>query len=1233
MKFLKWNFLKVLAACAAALLLIGPAAALAEGDKTAVTITGVSVESKTYDGAPVSPSGEPVIKDASENTVTIASDGLVYAYASTDGGTYLDTTPPTNAGAYTLTISVSGGNATYEGSSEPIPFTISRAALSVNPDGGKTRYAGLSDPAFTFSSAGQIAEETPAFSGSLSGEATASSAEGVYDITIGTLALSDSGAFLADNYTLSLAPDAAYRVVNYPSDAAATLASTNRATNGTYTGDVTLNAPDGYEISFSSAGEWAASATKTDCVTGDNAIYYYLRVSGGSYVGAITERKMLSARYDASGPVVSLYSPTTDAAVSGNQKIILSLDEYAAAGSGASINVSAGGTTYTAEVTNASALGGASGGPWYFVFDLSDFSPALSLTAGTVYTVTVPAGTFTDATGNGNAELSAAFTTSASGGHAVVFTQANGLLSVRTGTDDAVVSGQAVADGTQLIFDAPAEGGYSLNRTILEDGTENGSAELSAYTLSGDLEVYYTRVLSDFSGTATISGTVKAGETLTGGVDGANQSDSSGWTFTWVRRDGGVDTPLASGGSGTSYTLTAADVGKTIRLAVTDSVCVNGVLYKETVTVAKADYQGSVVAAPAIVSLGETDVTLASTDGYEYSLGGTAWQDSPSFSGLVSGQRYDFYQRVKATDTVNASPASEKTSIGTVSALSGTVSISGTAQSGSLLTGAIADSNNTGTLTYTWKRGTATVGTGATYTPAAADIGQTLTLEVTSSVQTGTRSATSAAVLKAVCSQPAPAAPALASATATSITLTATPGYQYSLGGTAWQDTTTFHNLSIGTSYTFYQRVKETDTELSSASSPGATFSTLPALSGVIMISGEARYGMTIVASLTDTNNTGTLSYTWKRGTLTVGTGAAYAVGAVDIGNQLSLEVTSSEQGGSITRSFGTVQKAYYFGNTPGAPTRASRTTSKIVLKSVDDCEYSRNGTTWQDSTTFSGLRSGTTYTFYQRYKATTTMEASPASDSLRTATLSSSSSDDDSSTSATPTPASDSSGSDTALYSYTLTSDNTRILYSVMKNLAAGNKTKDVTIKQSNVEITFLKGTMTDSYTKLWYDFGTTINNSIAEQTAKSIAGDAYVATIHFNYEGALPGTASIRFWLGAANAGKTLYYYKLEDDETLTFMQTAVADSTGWVTVKQTSCSDYVFLDRDIAAASATPAPSSTASAGVSPTPTSLIAADDTPFSGLTAEGWFIAVLVLLAIALIVGGIWLYTKNRDEY
>ena len=33
-----------------------------------------------------------------------------------------------------------------------------------------------------------------------------------------------------------------------------------------------------------------------------------------------------------------------------------------------------------------------------------------------------------------------------------------------------------------------------------------------------------------------------------------------------------------------------------------------------------------------------------------------------------------------------------------------------------------------------------------------------------------------------------------------------------------------------------------------------------------------------------------------------------------------------------------------------------------------------------------------------------------------------------------------------------------------------------------------------------------------------------------------------------------------------------------------------------------------------------------------GFTSDGWFIAAIILIAVALIVGGIWLYIKNRED-
>lgn len=64
----------------------------------------------------------------------------------------------------------------------------------------------------------------------------------------------------------------------------------------------------------------------------------------------------------------------------------------------------------------------------------------------------------------------------------------------------------------------------------------------------------------------------------------------------------------------------------------------------------------------------------------------------------------------------------------------------------------------------------------------------------------------------------------------------------------------------------------------------------------------------------------------------------------------------------------------------PAAPTMASATKNSITLNAVDGCEYSKDGTTYQDSTEFTGLMPGTEYTFYQRVKATANTNASAAS-------------------------------------------------------------------------------------------------------------------------------------------------------------------------------------------------------------------------------------------------------------
>ncbi|MDE7243417.1 MAG: MBG domain-containing protein, partial [Oscillospiraceae bacterium] len=69
-------------------------------------------------------------------------------------------------------------------------------------------------------------------------------------------------------------------------------------------------------------------------------------------------------------------------------------------------------------------------------------------------------------------------------------------------------------------------------------------------------------------------------------------------------------------------------------------------------------------------------------------------------------------------------------------------------------------------------------------------------------------------------------------------------------------------------------------------------------------------------------------------------------------------------------------------------PMLSNSTTSSLTLNMVQNAEYSKDGTTWQSSPTFSNLTSGATYTLYQRLKATSdgNYEESPAmSDSFTT--------------------------------------------------------------------------------------------------------------------------------------------------------------------------------------------------------------------------------------------------------
>ena len=76
----------------------------------------------------------------------------------------------------------------------------------------------------------------------------------------------------------------------------------------------------------------------------------------------------------------------------------------------------------------------------------------------------------------------------------------------------------------------------------------------------------------------------------------------------------------------------------------------------------------------------DTSITLTVIENAEYSIDGTSWQESPTFTGLDPNQAYTFYACLKEDDNHNASPSSAGRSITTRKAMleNASVTVSGT---------------------------------------------------------------------------------------------------------------------------------------------------------------------------------------------------------------------------------------------------------------------------------------------------------------------------------------------------------------------------------------------------------------------------------------------------------------------------------------------------------------------------------------------------------------------------
>ena len=161
------------------------------------------------------------------------------------------------------------------------------------------------------------------------------------------------------------------------------------------------------------------------------------------------------------------------------------------------------------------------------------------------------------------------------------------------------------------------------------------------------------------------------------------------------------------------------------------------------------------------------------------------------------------------------------------------------------------------------------------------------------------------------------------------------------------------------------------------------------ALTGTVNIIGAPKFDETLIANVTDTNNTGTLTYQWYREGKTdpIGTGETYTLVQADIDKEITCRVSSSTETGTIETTVGPVEKA----DGPAAPVIELdfRSIDMIKVKPLGNAyEYRIDNGAWQDLHYFENLQPGKEYTITARAKETATHKPGAVSEPLIVATL-----------------------------------------------------------------------------------------------------------------------------------------------------------------------------------------------------------------------------------------------------
>lgn len=257
-------------------------------------------------------------------------------------------------------------------------------------------------------------------------------------------------------------------------------------------------------------------------------------------------------------------------------------------------------------------------------------------------------------------------------------------------------------------------------------------------------------------------------------------------------------------------------------------------------------------------------------------------------------------------------------------AITGTVSIFGEAVYGKTLTASYEGlATDAGEVTVSWYRGedTTAIATGDTYTLTADDVGKVITVKVTAENCSGELTDSTAEVAKA--EHPNPPTNGNVDDENNTFTFNGTSGvtYEYSTdGGASWTDITVDSGTGVGTvtvgnvivnTGDLQVRAKETDgykasDVISNTSAYTAT------LEGSVSLSGTAKYGETLTATVTGAQQGAVLTYTFCADdtVLQQGSSNTYKIEQAAIGKQITVKVSAEGYKGTVNGTSDTVAKA-----------------------------------------------------------------------------------------------------------------------------------------------------------------------------------------------------------------------------------------------------------------------------------------------------------------------------------